>query len=165
MWDFAIGYASLKTGNTRSAVNTRDRILAFGEETDAMFRFHPAGKIIGTLAQLLAGEIELSDGNLDAAIAAFQAAVDTEDQLDYDEPEPLPFAARHWLGNALITAGRFADAAQVYEAELVKHPHNGWSLYGLKAAITAQGTSDPEVNQDFLDSWARADVWLTASRF
>ena len=53
----------------------------------------------------------------------------------YDEPEALPFAARHWLGAALLEAKRPADAERVYREDLKKHPHNGWSLFGLKQAL------------------------------
>ena len=35
-----------------------------------------------------------------AAILSFEKAVSYEDAMTYDEPEPLPFAARHWLGAA-----------------------------------------------------------------
>jgi tetratricopeptide (TPR) repeat protein len=165
MWDFAFGYSSLKMGDFDMAVDIQRKISNFADNTDSMFRFHPAGRVVGTLAQVLAGEIAWSQGDLDTAIAAFEFAVSIEDQLDYDEPEPLPFSARHWLGAALLEAGRYDDAAQVYEAELADHPQNGWSLYGLRAALTAQGLSDPEINVDFAESWARADVWITSSRF
>jgi tetratricopeptide (TPR) repeat protein len=165
MWDFARGYASLKMGDIDTAIDIQRKISDFADTTDAMFRFHPASRVVGTLAQMLAGEIAWSQGNLDSAIAAFENAVSIEDQLDYDEPEPLPFSARHWLGAALLAAGRYDDAAQVYEAELADHPQNGWSLYGLREALTAQGLSDPSINLDFVESWARADVWITSSRF
>jgi hypothetical protein len=59
--------------------------------------------------------------------------------MDYDEPEPLPFAARHWLGAALIEAGRAAEAEEHYR--------------------------DPDVDADFDMSTARMDVWITASKF
>ena len=62
-----------------------------------------------------------------------------DDELEYDEPEPLPFPARHWLGAALVEAGRFGEAEQVYRADLDEHPHNGWSLLGLKLALKGQG--------------------------
>jgi len=165
LWDFARGYASLKEGDMKAAVRLRDKVLTFAATTDAKFRFHPAGQVVGTVGYILAGEILSAKGQLDAAISAFEQAAKVEDAMSYDEPEPLPFAARHWLGAALLEAGRAADAEQAYRQELADHPHNGWSLFGLKAALAAQGKSDPEVDQDFADSWARADVWITASKF
>ena len=91
--------------------------------------------------------------------------MEVQDDLEYSEPEPLPFAARHWLGAALLDAERYADAERVYRAELAVHPHNGWSLVGLKAALAGQGKTSPEVDEDLADSWARADTWLRGSRF
>ena len=88
-----------------------------------------------------------------------------EDDLPYDEPEPLPFAARHWLGAALLEAKRFADAERVYREELEDHPHNGWSLLGLKQALAGRGTSSAEVDADLTASWARSEVWTRSSRF
>ena len=100
-----------------------------------------------------------------AALRAFEAAVEVEDQLEYSEPEPLPFAARHWLGAALLEAGRHADAERVYREELADHPNNGWSLFGLKQALEAQGKASPDVDAQFEKSWARSDAWIAASRF
>ena len=100
----------------------------------------------------------------EAAISSFRRAVAAEDQLDYDEPEPLPFAARHWLGSALIQANQPLDAELVYRAELDDHPHNGWSLFGLLRALQAQGKTDGAAERDFAASWARADLDLESSR-
>ena len=89
----------------------------------------------------------------------------TADSLGYDEPEPLPFAARHWLGAVLLELERYAEAEQVYRDEIADHPHNGWSLFGLKTAIESQGRTDPAVDADLEASWARSDTWLRSSRF
>jgi tetratricopeptide (TPR) repeat protein len=107
----------------------------------------------------------LTEKDQAGAIAAFERAVQLDDELEYDEPEPLPFPARHWLGAALIEAGRFADAEKEYRQDLADHPHNGWSLIGLRQALKGQGTQDPKVDEDFAASWARADHWVRASRF
>lgn len=165
LWDFAYGYASLKQGDMATAKRLRDKTLEFAATTDQQFRFHPAGRVIGTVAHILEGEILWTEDDLDGAIAAFREAANTEDSMDYDEPEPLPFAARHWLGAALLEAGRPADAEKEYRVELVDHPHDVWSLYGLKEAIRVQGKDDPEVDEDFATSTARVDVWMTSSRF
>ena len=85
--------------------------------------------------------------------------------MDYDEPEPLPLAARHWLGAALIEADRLEEAEKHYRVELKDHPHDVWSLHGLRTVIEKQGREDPAVEEDFKKSSARSDVWIRASRF
>jgi tetratricopeptide (TPR) repeat protein len=164
-WDFAQGYARLRTGDIDAATRMSRRVLNTADSTQESYRRHPGQVLLGTVGQILAGEIERARGNLDAAIANFERAVELEDSLEYDEPEPLPFAARHWLGAALLEAGQDAQAERVYRDELLDHPHNVWSLYGLTAAIAAQDREDPLVAADFAASTARMDTWITASRF
>ena len=104
-------------------------------------------------------------GDLDAAIASFQRAAAIQEGLAYDEPEPLPFHAYHWLGAALVEANRFDAAEAAYRAELKDHPHNGWSLLGLQQALRGKGTTSAEVDADLTASWSRADTWIRSSRF
>ena len=164
MWNFAQGYARLRMDEIDFARAYLNRVLE-SAQSDANFRRHSAEQLLGTVAGILEGEIHRAEGDLDAAIAAFQRAVLIEDALEYDEPEPLPFAARHWLGAALLEQGRYPDAERVYREELEDHPHNGWSLFGLKAALEAQGRTSQDVDADFEASWARSDTWITGSRF
>jgi tetratricopeptide (TPR) repeat protein len=165
VWDFARGYAQLRRGDPHGARQFLDRVLTAAASSTAVFRFHPAQALLGTLGAILEGEIKRADGNLAAAIAAFERAVSLQDSLIVDDPEPLPFAARHWLGAALLEAKRPAEAARVYQEDLTRHPHNGWSLFGLKEALQAQGQSTSAVDGDLTASWARADTVLRASRF
>ncbi len=165
VWDFAQGYANLKTGEVAFARAHLARLTSIAETTDAMFRFDPASRLLSVLQEILQGEIDLQEGDLRNAIRAFERSVEYEDALGYDEPEPLPFAARHWLGAALLEAERYRDAERVYREELLDHPHNGWSLYGLQKALAAQNKADTAVDEDFQNSWARTDVWIRSSRF
>jgi tetratricopeptide (TPR) repeat protein len=165
LWDFAQGYAHLRQESPDFAGLYLARVKKAADTSKAMFRVHNAKNLLGTVAGILEGEIRRGEGNLDGAIKSFEQAVALEDALTYDEPEPLPFAARHWLGAALLAAKRFADAERVYREELADHPHNGWSLLGLKKALAARGITSPEVDADFTASWARADAWIQASRF
>jgi hypothetical protein len=82
-----------------------------------------------------------------------------------DDPPPLPFTARHWLGAALLDARRFADAERVYREDLVRRPHNGWALVGLKQALAGQGKPTTAVDADLRANWTRADASIRASRF
>ena len=162
-WDFAQGYAAAHNGDSSLARRYLGKVETLARESTARFRFHDASQLLGLSAAILEGEILRLDGDLDGAIAAFERAAAFDDQQAYDEPEPIPFAARHWLGAALLEAGRYAEAEAVYRTELADHPHNVWSLTGLKAALEAQGKSDPEFDADFEASTARMDVWITTS--
>jgi len=164
LWEFAQGYAAMRNGNDSEARRYLKSIQS-AASSDKKFRGHPAKYLLGSVGKILEGELQLRSGDLDGAIASFQSSAELEDKLNYDEPEPLPFAPRHWLGAALLQAERYQDAELVYREELKDHPHNGWSLMGLQSAIHAQGKSDLEVDKDLETSWARSDIWATSSRF
>ena len=165
VWDFAQGYASLKMGEVAFSRAHLDRLTDLAETTEARFRFDSASRLLSVLQEILEGEIHWQEGDLRNAIRAFERSVEHEDALGYDEPEPLPFAARHWLGAALLEAERYRDAERVYREELLDRPLNGWSLFGLKEALAAQNKVDATVDEEFEQSWARADTWIRSSRF
>jgi tetratricopeptide (TPR) repeat protein len=165
VWDFAQGYANLRKKQDDFARVYLARVQKTADSSKAEFRGHTAKNLLGILAGILEGEIARAAGDLPAAIAAFERAVTADDALDYDEPEPIPFPARHWLGAALLEAKRPADAERVYRDDLKDHPHNGWSLLGLQQALKAQGKSSTDVDKDLQASWSRSDTWIRASRF
>jgi len=167
-WDFGRGYAYLRSGDVILARAYLEKVRE-AAESDETFRpaRHSAAQLLGVVGGILEGEILRSQGDLAGAIAALEEAVEIEDGLTYDEPEPLNFTARHWLGAALLEAGRGADAEAVHRASLEDHPHNGWSLFGLEQALRAQGsTSEADaVHDEFEEAWARADHWIQSSRY
>ncbi len=165
MWNFAHGYARLRKGHPGEARKYLNRLTRTANTSSARFRFHSAQHLLGTVAGILEGEILRSEGRMDEAILALERAVTFEDSLDYDEPEPLPFSARHWLGAALLEAERYTDAEQVYRDELDDHPNNGWSYFGLLKALEAQGEKDAQLEEAFHASWERSDTWIRGSRF
>jgi len=165
MWDFAQGYAALRAGDTARARTYLNRISGTVKTSNAVFKFHTAKVLLGTLSAILEGEMLQTSGDTRGAIAAFERAVLLDDSIVIDDPEPLPLPARHWLGAALLDAKRFADAERVYREDLKRHPHNGWALVGLQLALRQQGKSSTEVDADFRSSWARADTPIKASRF
>jgi tetratricopeptide (TPR) repeat protein len=164
-WDFAQGYAYLRTKQEDLAPVYLARVKKTAETAKAEFRGHTAKNLLGVLAGILEGEIARANGDLPGAIAAFERAVVADDALDYDEPEPIPFPARHWLGAALLEANRAADGERVYRDDLDDHPRNGWSLLGLQQALKAQGKSTAEIDTQFATSWERSDTWIRSSRF
>jgi len=169
LWDFARGYAHLRKGAADSATHylARVDVAAANLPATVVMRGHTATQLLGITGDILRGEILRGQGRTAEAIAAFEAAVEKQDGLRYDEPEPLNFAARHWLGAILLENGRAADAERVYRVSLEKHPNNGWSLFGLEQALRARGKSDEAdpVREQFRNHWARADILIRSSRF
>jgi len=115
----------------------------------------------------LMGEIAARSGKPETAIPHFQEALAIESKGLYFEPPKWYYPVRQSLGAALLKAGRNAEAEQVYRDDLKRFPENGWSLYGLAAALRAQGKTAEAaaVEKRFTKAWADADVRLTASRF
>ena len=165
MWDFATGYAYLKQGQADQAQVYLGRVKRLADTSKGMLRRHSAKNLLGIVGGILEGEIQRTAGDVSGSIAAFSRAVDLEVALEYDEPEPLPFSPRHWLGAALIELKRFEEAERVYRADLKEHPRNGWSLLGLKQALAGRGLNTAEVDAEFASAWARSDTWIRSSRF
>ena len=92
--------------------------------------FSPA--IDGALVaeQLLAGSIALGEKKYDAAIDNFKTAVTLEGNMVYNEPRDWLLSPKQYLGNALLQAGKNAEARKVLEQDLAYNKENGWSLYG-----------------------------------
>ena len=165
LWDFAQGYAHLKLGARDFAELYLTRVKKAAETSKAGFRFSTAKDLLSIAAGILEGEMQRMNGDLPGAIASFRGAAQMQAALTYDEPEPLPFSAFHWLGAALLEAKRFDEAEQAYREELKDHPRNGWSLLGLQQVLKARGSSSAEVDKALTDSWSRADTWIRSSAF
>ena len=164
-WDFAQGYAALKMGDTQTAreyLATLDQLAA---DTTDNYRFHDGNNLLEVLVGILDGEIAWSTGDMASAIEAFEHATAAYNAIIYDEPEPYPFSAKHWLGAAYIEVGEFDKAITLYEEDLREHPHNGWALYGIKQALAAQGKVDEEIDKRFEEAWGRSDTWILGSKF
>ncbi|MBS0374012.1 MAG: hypothetical protein JSR73_05500 [Proteobacteria bacterium] len=106
-------------------------------------------------------------GQLAPAIGQLRAAVAAEDRLRYDEPKNWLYPVRHLLGAALLQAGDAAGAERAYREDLAQNPGNGWSLFGLRAALTAQGrrAESEQAGREFESAWKHADITLTASAY
>jgi tetratricopeptide (TPR) repeat protein len=127
----------------------------------------PHKEVLQIAVHALIGEIHARRDQFAGAVDHFRAAMAIEDGLSYMEPPYWHYPIRHSLGVALLGAGRAAEAEVVYRADLKRFPENGWSLYGLRQSLVAQGktaeAADVAARLDM--AWRMADVKLAASRF
>jgi tetratricopeptide (TPR) repeat protein len=118
-------------------------------------------------ALIVQARIAGAEGHPDSAETALKQAVQGEDKLAYNEPKDWFFPVRHLLGAQLLHDDKAGEAEAVYREDLRLNPGNGWSLYGLSAALKSQGKAKEasQYAQQFAAAWKRADIPLTASAY
>ena len=171
MWHYSQGLAAARQGRIDDA---RGHHAALAEATEnpaidhmKVWNRYSLIHAVRIGERVLAAEVALADRDVEAAVAALREAVPIEDGIPYDEPPGWHLPVRQSLGAVLLAEGRPDEAEEVYRAELRRNPDNGWSLYGLKQALLAQGKEDEAeaAAGRFERAWAHADVELTASQF
>ena len=170
IWAYALGSALLNSGDREGAEAQLARLLEITEAPNAdQYRAGPTpvSSILKLAALNLTGEIKQAEGDLVGAIAAFENAVELEDLNNYTEPPDWAQPARHYLGAALMSAGRYAEAEAVYRRDLKWNHNNGWSLFGLQQALNAQSRfiESRQVMNEYRKAWGYSDVELSRSHF
>lgn len=163
IWHYARGRAQAANGNTAEATEELQQLrdLATSEGLEGIkMEFNQSFDLLAVAVAVLEGWVNASSGNHDAAIASLENAVQLEDGLLYGEPPEWSIPTRQDLGTALLDAGRYSEAEQIFREDLSKFPKNGWSLHGLARALKEQGKNDEaaEVEAEFELAWATADV-------
>jgi tetratricopeptide (TPR) repeat protein len=169
---FARGTALAQTGKAEEAEFERKLLTAAIAAVPDTAAFGGGGwataaSALRVAASSLDARIAGARGEHDRAIKYWLQAVASADQLPYDEPPVWFYPVRESLGAALLAAGRAADAERVFRDDLVKHPRNARSLFGLHAALVKQGKEADAawVQREFNDAWKNADVTLTLEMF
>jgi tetratricopeptide (TPR) repeat protein len=167
IWHYGRGVAYAAMEDEQSALNELSAIEQLEPQVDEIFmgNVYPAKDLLAIAKLLLRGEIAFRAGSAAAAVTSFAEAVALQDALPYTEPPFWYYPTRQSLGAALLADGRAAEAQLVFEADLEQYPMNGWSLYGLTAALSAQGdTAAAEtVRLRFDTVWQFSDVTLSTS--
>jgi tetratricopeptide (TPR) repeat protein len=169
IWQYARGLAFIAKGQLfdaeRALVEVR-RIAADKGLDYALFSPNTAASIFAIAPEVLGGEVAAARKDYDEAIAHLERAVRLEDGLVYTEPSEWHFPPRHALAAVLLAAGRAREAETVYWEDLRRNRENGWALFGLAQALSAQGKNDQAalVRARYEKAWARADFKPTASR-
>jgi tetratricopeptide (TPR) repeat protein len=166
---YARGVAFAAEGETAKARAEQDALLSEKKRIpkDGKFGNNTSLDVAAIAEHVLAGEIAVSDGNLDAAITSLREAVKREDALVYDEPPDWIQPVRHALGATLVRAGKPTEAEAVYRQDLAKNQENGWSLFGLERTLRMQkkDSEAKEVAARFTKAWENADIKLSSSCF
>jgi tetratricopeptide (TPR) repeat protein len=171
VWRYARGMALAATGRLDEAAAEEQALRAIAKREDMaaieFASFATPAQLLDIADQVLRGRIAAERGDWEGAIRHYEHGVALEDALRYTEPPPWYFPVREALGDAMLGAGRPADAERVFQAQLAKTPRNGWSLFGLGASLVAQGKTDEAtaVARQFDDAWQLADVSLPAATF
>jgi len=168
IWHYVRATAYARKGELDEARAEREKLVPLRDASDVHFLdtiYYPATSLLKIADELVLGEIALADGNADDAVAHFEIAVTTQDELQYTEPPFWYYPTRHSLGKALLAAGQAKEAESVYRRDLKDYPRNGWAMFGLIESLKAQGKDPTEVVDRFALVWSQADVTLTSSTF
>lgn len=168
LWHHAHGMALAATGAPAEA--KADLVAIQGIEKsipEEMLAGLNSGRMVLELAaKVLEARIAQAEQSTDV-IALWEVAVSLEDQLAYNEPADWFYPTRHYLGAALLDAGKPKAAIDVYQADLDRNPRNGWALFGLWQALVAdkQDTKAKHTKVEFEEAWSRADIELTRTAY
>lgn len=141
IWHYARGLAHAARGDVAASLAQLERLRGIAAEVpdEVIIILNSAPALLKLAAEVLSGRIAEHQKQYPAAIAHFRTAARLEDALTYDEPPPWYHSARHLLGEALLGAGRPAEAEAAFREDLRFVRETGWSLAGLERALRAQG--------------------------
>jgi tetratricopeptide (TPR) repeat protein len=168
MWRLGRGLAHVRTGRLPGAEGERVVLSGLTKQIrlDRSTEEKTEKALLKIAEKVLSGEIAARRRQYEDAIRLFEEAIRIEEALPYSEPPLWPLSVRHHLGAVLLLAERPAEAEAVYQADLLRHPDNGWALTGLIQSLRAQQKDDQAaVAEDrFKKAWAHADFIPADSR-
>jgi tetratricopeptide (TPR) repeat protein len=165
MWRYtrALAFAS-QHDSAKSAAE----IAAFEKEeaaipADRPLGLQPSSKVVHqVMREVLAARLSEAQNKQEEALKYWQAAVEEQDKLFYDEPQDWYYPVRESLGAAYLRLNKPYDAEMAFREDLRRNPRNPRSLFGLREALAAQksNTDAAWVDRQFKEQWKRADVEL-----
>jgi len=168
---YARGLAFLRQGKLERATQELEQLKDIAKDPAiadlTIFDLNAIPLILNIAQAVLSGEIAAQQEDYIAAVTYLNRAVVLEEDLHYNEPKDWYLPPRQVLGAVLLEAGKPNEAEQAYRHDLLAHPQNGWSLFGLAKSLEVQGKLNEAkaAKQEFKEAWADADVTLTSSRF
>jgi tetratricopeptide (TPR) repeat protein len=171
VWHYARGLALLRKDKPDESARELEKLERITKDPAiaklTIFDLNPVTQILQIASEMLRGELAAQKKDYDKAVSHLQRAIELEDGLNYTEPKDWYLPPRQVLGAILLETGQAGKAEQAYRQDLVYHPQNGWSLFGLALSLREQGKNREadSVNLQFEEVWGDADVTLTGSRF
>jgi tetratricopeptide (TPR) repeat protein len=169
-WRYARAMALTSKGQLDEATQELARLTALAADASikgqTTFSQNTGFAQLRIAPEVVAGEIAARKKDWDTATRHLERAVRFEDALIYQEPADWHAPVRQTLGAVLLEAGRADEAEAVFWEDLKKNPEQGWSLFGLKQALEAQGKKDDAalVDARLQKAWREADTVLTSAR-
>lgn len=164
-WHFARGSAFAARGQAADAENELKAFQTVAKTipADAALGNSLAADVLRVAENVLAGKIAAVRGDRKSAIGLLQKAVEAEDKVGYNEPPDWDLPVRETLGGVLLQDGNYAEAEQVFRAEIAKHVRNGRALFGLVESLKKQGKtiSAQMVQPELEKAWADADTKIS----
>ena len=115
--------------------------------------------VLSLAASVLDARIAWARGEHEKSVGLWKRAVAQADQIPYDEPPIWFYPVRESLGAALLASGRAGEAERVFRDDLVRHPRNARSLFGLHESLVSQKRDADAawVKRQFDAAWRDAD--------
>ncbi len=161
---FARGVAQAKSGDAAAAAASRAQLTAAIRAVPESALFGGSGlvdarTVLGVAATVLDARVAWARGERAKSLGLWQRAVAAADRIPYDEPPIWFYPLRESYGAALLLAGRANDAERVFRDDLVRHPRNARSLFGLRESLAHQkrDADAASVGRQFDAAWRDAD--------
>jgi tetratricopeptide (TPR) repeat protein len=170
VWRYARAMAQMAKGDLAAAEQELARLRSIVEDPSlrgqTTFSMNSGFAQLRIAPEIVAGEIAARRKDWDAATRHLERATRYEDSLIYQEPADWSAPVRQHLGAVLLEAGRADEAETVFWEDLRRNPENGWSLFGLKQALEAQGKTAEAaaIAERFRKAWKDADITLASAR-
>lgn len=169
LYRFGRGMTYVHRSQIRNAKEELDEIKKLMKDSVLLMPFTPfSSAISGAIVaeSILEGSIALKEKNHSTAIDLFRIAVDTEENMVYNEPRDWMLNPKHYLANAYLKANEPGKAIEVLEKDLLNNNDNGWALYGCWLALRQKdkAAADHMLNR-FKAAFNKADVTLYSPVF
>jgi tetratricopeptide (TPR) repeat protein len=165
LYRFGRGIALAQQGKLREARHELESLRLLMKNSSLAIPLTPFSSALegaNVAENLLHGSIVLGEKKYEEAIEIFEKAVQTEENMVYDEPRDWLLSPKHYLGNAYLKIGKWVNARKVFQNDLRYNDENGWALFGLYQAFTTgnKKAEGERIFARFKKAFAKADTEL-----